>query len=206
MSQQQQQQQQQPRKQPAALVLQLSPFTWEKQLFTLIAGLQQQVATLLQQSGRARVEIAKFLLFSGKIKEVSIFINMVQLYLSMKMIEELKLTKIAWVLSYVQEEVAEAWKDNLLDELLKGELEVKTIEELFSKMRNEFGEMAEEKRKVEQLRTIEQRCQHVAMRTQSSTKIVIQKELDRVPYQIAQLLIQISVSLCAYLLQSHDSY
>ena len=122
------------------------------------------------------------------------------------MMEEPESTKIAQVLSYVQEEVAEAWKDNLLDELLKEESEVKTTEELFSKMRNEFGEIAEEKRKVEQLRTIEQRCQHVAMRTQSSTKIIIQKELDRVPYQITQLLIQISVSLCAYLLQSHDSY
>ena len=30
-------------------------------------------------------------------------------------------------------------------------------EELFSKMRNEFGETAEEERKVKQLRTIEQR-------------------------------------------------
>jgi len=66
------------------------------------------MATLLQQSREARVEVAKPLLFSRKIKEVSIFINIVQLYLSMKMIEELKLTKIAWVLSYVQEEVVEA--------------------------------------------------------------------------------------------------
>jgi len=66
------------------------------------------MATLLQQSREARVEVAKPLLFSRKIKEVSIFINIVQLYLSMKMIEELKLTKIAWVLSYIQEEVVEA--------------------------------------------------------------------------------------------------
>jgi len=40
-------------------------------------------------------------------KEVSTFINMVQLYLSIKIMGELKLTKIAWVLSYVQEEVVE---------------------------------------------------------------------------------------------------
>ena len=66
------------------------------------------MATLLQQSREARVEVAKPLLFSRKIKEVSIFIDIVQLYLSMKMIEELKLTKIAWVLSYIQEEVVEA--------------------------------------------------------------------------------------------------
>ena len=44
-----------------------------------------------------------------------------------------------------------------MDELSKGELEVETIEELFSKIRNEFGETIEEEKKVEQLRTIEQR-------------------------------------------------
>ena len=52
--------------------------------------------------------------------------------------------------------VAEAWKDNLLDKLSKGKLEVETVEELFSKIRNEFGETTEEEQKIEQLRTIEQ--------------------------------------------------
>ena len=52
--------------------------------------------------------------------------------------------------------MAEAWKDNLLDELAKRESEIKTIEGLFTKIRNEFGETSEEERKVEQLRTIEQ--------------------------------------------------
>jgi len=36
----------------------------------------------------------------------------------------------------------------LLDELSKGELEVKMVEE-FSKMRNKFGKTVEEERKVE---------------------------------------------------------
>jgi len=60
------------------------------------------------------------------------------------------------VLSYVQEGVAEAWKDNLLDELSKGESEVELAEQLFTKIRNDFGEMLEEERKIEQLWTIEQ--------------------------------------------------
>ena len=90
-------------------------------------------------------------------EEVSIFVNTAYLYLRIKITGELELTKIAWVLSYVQGGIAEAWKDNLLDKLLKGELEVETAEELFSKMRNEFEKTAEEKRKVEQLRTIKQR-------------------------------------------------
>jgi len=42
-----------------------------------------------------------------------------------------------------------------LDKLSKGESEIKTVEELFSKMRNKFRETVEEERKVEQLRTIE---------------------------------------------------
>jgi len=43
-----------------------------------------------------------------------------------------------------------------MDELAKGELEVETVEQLFSKIRNDFGETSEEERKIEQLRTIEQ--------------------------------------------------
>jgi len=56
----------------------------------------------------------------------------------------------------VQGGVAEAWKDNLLDELAKGESEVDTVEKLFTKIRNDFGETSEEERKVEQLRTMGQ--------------------------------------------------
>ena len=52
--------------------------------------------------------------------------------------------------------MAEAWKNNLLDELSKGESEVETVKELFQKMRNEFEETREEEKKIEQLRTIEQ--------------------------------------------------
>ena len=63
---------------------------------------------------------------------------------------------MAWVLSYVQGGIAEAWKDNLLDELAKGKLEVDSAEQLFTKIRNNFGETSEEERKIEQLRTIKQ--------------------------------------------------
>jgi len=57
----------------------------------------------------------------------------------MKMTDEVATTQVAWVLSYVQRGVAEAWKDNLLDELAKRELEVDTVEKLFTKIRNDFG-------------------------------------------------------------------
>jgi len=56
----------------------------------------------------------------------------------------------------VQGRVAEAWKDNLLDELAKKESEIEIVEVLFKKIRDEFGEISEKERKIEQLRTIEQ--------------------------------------------------
>ena len=51
------------------------------------------------------MEVAKPSLFSRKMKEVSAFINATYLYLSMKITGESKATKIAWVLSYIQEGV-----------------------------------------------------------------------------------------------------
>jgi len=56
----------------------------------------------------------------------------------------------------VQGGIAEAWKNNLLDELAKGESEVELVEQLFAKIRNDFGKTLEEERKIEQLRTIKQ--------------------------------------------------
>ena len=43
-----------------------------------------------------------------------------------------------------------------MDELSKGKLEMETVEELFSKIRNKFGKTMEKERKVEQLRIIKQ--------------------------------------------------
>jgi len=130
--------------------------TREEQLLAMIATLQQQVNTMLLQQQGSRVEVARPQVFSGKMKEVSAFINAACLYIRMKMTEEVAATQVAWVLSYVQGGIAEVWKDNLLDKLAKGESEMELVEQLFTKIRNNFGETLEEKRKIEQLRTIEQ--------------------------------------------------
>jgi len=104
---------------------------------------------MLLHQQESRVEVAKPQVFGGKMKEVSMFINAAHLYLRIKMTEEAVTTQVAWVLSYVQGGVAEVWKDNLLDELAKGELEVNTVEKLFIRIRNDFGKTSEEERKIE---------------------------------------------------------
>ena len=62
---------------------------------------------LLQQQG-SRVEVTKPQVFSGKMEEVSVFINAACLYIRMKMTEEAAATQVTWVLSYVQGGIAEA--------------------------------------------------------------------------------------------------
>ena len=89
-------------------------------------------------------------------EEISAFVNVARLYIRMKIAEEAAVTQVAWMLLYVQGGIAEAWKDNLLNELAKEESEVESVEQLFTKIRNDFGETLEEERKIEQLRTIEQ--------------------------------------------------
>ena len=89
-------------------------------------------------------------------EEISAFVNAARLYIRMKIAEEAAVTQVAWMLLYVQGGIAEAWKDNLLNELAKEESEVESVEQLFTKIRNDFGETLEEERKIEQLRTIKQ--------------------------------------------------
>jgi len=64
--------------------------------------------------------------------------------------------KILWVLTYVQGGVAEVWKENVLEERRQGISVVEMVEELFTKMREEFREFDEESRKVNKLRMLEQ--------------------------------------------------
>ena len=54
------------------------------------------------------MEVARPQVFSGRMEEVSTFINMACLYIRIKMTEEAAATQVAWVLSYVQEGIAEA--------------------------------------------------------------------------------------------------
>jgi len=122
----------------------------------MIATLQQQVNTMLLQQQESRVKVTRPQVFSGRMEEMSAFVNGARLYIRMKMTEEAAAIQMAWVLSYVQGGIAEAWKDNLLDELAKRESEVESVEQLFTKIRNDFGETSEKERKIEQLRTIEQ--------------------------------------------------
>ena len=56
---------------------------------------------MLLQQQRSRVEVARPQVFSGKMEEVSAFVNTAHLYIRMKIMEEVATTQMVWVLSYV---------------------------------------------------------------------------------------------------------
>jgi len=90
MSQQQQQQHQ-----GEAFLTPAPPPSHEEQLLAMIATLQQQVNTMLLHQQGSRIEVTRPQVFSGKIEEVSTFINAARLYIRMKMMEEAATTQVA---------------------------------------------------------------------------------------------------------------
>jgi len=110
----------------------------------------------LLSRGQTQGEAAKPLLFDREREKIVGFINTCYLYISMRIkgMEEEK--KISWVLTYIQGGIVEVWKENILEERRQGVSGVETVEELFTKPREEFGEFNEESRKVDKLRLLEQ--------------------------------------------------
>jgi len=93
--------------------------------------------------------------FSRERDQVVGFINACHLFMQMRMEQVGDRNRISWVLSYVQGGVVEIWKDNMLDEITNGISVVQMVEELFIKIRQEFGEFDEESRKMDKLRVLE---------------------------------------------------
>jgi len=125
------------------------------QILQYLAQHTMAIEQLLSR-GQTQGEAAKPPLFDREREKVVGFINACHLYISMRMKGVGEEEKILWVLTYVQGGVAEVWKENVLEERRQGVLAVETVEELFTKMREEFGEFDEESRKVDELRTLEQ--------------------------------------------------
>ena len=64
--------------------------------------------------------------------------------------------QIQWILSYIQGESADVWKENMLEDLERGILEYETVGEFFMDIRKEFGRGDEKMVKAAELRRIEQ--------------------------------------------------
>ena len=128
-------------------------------LLHFMAQQSEAIHTLQQQlvaQNTSKLEVASSPKFNGTRDVVVGFVNVCCLYAKARLGGVDNKGKISWALFYVQGGVAEVLKNNILEEIEKGTLEVETMEELFEKMREEFGEFNKESRKLDKLRLLVQ--------------------------------------------------
>ena len=131
--------------------------------------MQVQIQALLAAQGGAaaageamgsnigsHIEVAKLAIFNEEAGKVGGFIIACRLFLRMKLRGTMVEEQVQWVLSYVQGEVVDVWKENVMEELEAGEVEYENVEEFLTNLKKEFGGGEKELVKVVELRKLEQ--------------------------------------------------
>ena len=102
------------------------------------------------------MEVTKPAIFNGEAGKIEGFIMVCRLFLRMKLRGTSVEEQVQWVLSYMQGELADMWKENIMEELETGKIKYENVEEFLTSLRKEFGGGEEEAVKAGELRKMEQ--------------------------------------------------
>jgi len=95
-------------------------------------------------------------MFNRKAEKILGFLIAYRLYIKMRMREATIEKQIQWMLSYVQEGLADICKENILEDLEIRILEYTTVGEFLVDLKEEFGKEDEETMKVAELKKVKQ--------------------------------------------------
>ena len=86
----------------------------------------------------SNIDVVKPSVFNREVRRVGGFITTYRLYLRIQMRGVTVKEQIQQVLSYMQEELVDIWKENLLEDLETGEAEFGSVEEFLLELKKEF--------------------------------------------------------------------
>ena len=109
-----------------------------------------------QPNTGSNIEVAKLQTFNGKISKILGFLTICKLYIRIRMREMVVEEQIQWVFLYIQGELADIWKENVIKNLKSEELEYITIEEFLMDLKKEFGREDNKTMKMTDLKKVEQ--------------------------------------------------
>ena len=95
-------------------------------------------------------------MFDRTPSRVAGFVTGCKLYIRNKLAGATVEAQVQWVLSFIQEGSADVWKENMIEEVEKGEMEYEIVEEFLTVLKREFGGGEEESVKAAELRKLEQ--------------------------------------------------
>ena len=86
----------------------------------------------------SNIDVVKPSVFNREVRRVGGFITTYRLYLRIQIRGVTVKEQIQQVLSYMQEELVDIWKENLLEDLETGEAEFGSVEEFLLELKKEF--------------------------------------------------------------------
>ena len=95
-------------------------------------------------------------MFDRTPSRVAGFVTGYKLYIRNKLAGATVEAQVQWVLLFIQEGSADVWKENMIEEVEKGEMEYEIVEEFLTVLKREFGGGEEESVKAAELRKLEQ--------------------------------------------------
>ena len=100
--------------------------------------------------------VVKPSIFNEKASKVGEFITAYKLYIRMRMRKESVEEQMQYILTYVQEELADIQKKNILEDLKVKEIEFVITREFLAELKKEFEEGDNKSAKVAKLKKVEQ--------------------------------------------------